>query len=133
MGLRRLQAAVKLLPDPRPELAIDWVPFQLDPSLPTPGVSKADRYAQKFGEARVQTMQAHLATVGHQLGIRFNFGGLVGNTRDAHRALELAKRESGLKAQNLVAEALFRMYFEEEKSPADPAVIEQALKEVNYF
>lgn len=57
-------------------------------------------------------MFERLAATGNEVGIKFNFDGKVGNTRDSHRMIQLGKAHSPA-TQTLVVEALFRSYFEE--------------------
>lgn len=67
--------------------------------------------AQRFGPDRVQVMNARMAHMGNAEGIDFTFKGLVGNTRDAHRLVQLAKKKS-LEVQGKVMEELFHSYHE---------------------
>lgn len=57
-------------------------------------------------------LQARMRSMGEPEGINFTFGGKVGNTRDAHRLLELA-RTKGPAVQDGAVMALFRSYFEQ--------------------
>lgn len=101
-------------------------------------------YSQKFGPQRATAIFSRLSAVGESEGIKFNFGGNTGKTRDSHRLLwyagqlEEAKRATvtvpaasstpapvgGL--QTRVAEKLFRAYFEDEKNITDPRVLLEA-------
>jgi predicted DsbA family dithiol-disulfide isomerase len=106
-------------------------------------------YAAKFGPERRTAIFSRLSAVGETEGIKFNFGGNTGKTRDSHRLLwyagqlEEAKRgEGGVAAasppssgsattvvgglQTRVAEKLFRAYFEDEKNITDPRVLLEA-------
>lgn len=57
-------------------------------------------------------MNARLTAMGKAEGINFNFDGKVGNTRDAHRLVQLAKTKS-TEAQNRLVTELFKSHFEE--------------------
>ena len=52
-----------------------------------------------------------LAAAGNAVGIRFDFGGKTGNTRDSHRLIQLGKTK-GPHIQTRVVEELFTSYFE---------------------
>lgn len=82
-------------------------------------------YEAKFGAQRTKMMQVRLAQIGKQVGIEFAFGGKTGNTRDAHRVVQLAKTK-GESTQTRVMEALFQAYFENEKDITDHAVLTKA-------
>lgn len=100
----------------------------------------------KFGPERAAAIFSRLSAVGESEGIKFNFGGNTGKTRDSHRLLwyagelEEAKRRESATApppssgstvvvgglQTRVAEKLFRAYFEDEKNITDPRVLLEA-------
>jgi predicted DsbA family dithiol-disulfide isomerase len=67
-------------------------------------------------------MQGHLARLGKQVGIDFNFGGKTGNTRDSHRLIQLAKTK-GEDMQTKVVEQLFNAYFEVNEDITDREVL----------
>lgn len=57
-------------------------------------------------------------------GINFSYGGLLGNTFNSHRLVELAaEKDPSLKLQDKVVEALFHCYFESEGDINDPATL----------
>ncbi|KAL1884132.1 hypothetical protein VTK73DRAFT_6801 [Phialemonium thermophilum] len=118
LGKRRLERAIDVYKKVVPGGANDsfhvtWHPFYLDPTLPKVGVETSTHLANKFGPDRVRMIQARLKTLGETEGIHFDFGkNKVGNTRDAHRVVQLAKTKSG-DLENKVVEELFRSYFEQ--------------------
>ncbi|KAJ5477001.1 hypothetical protein N7539_007145 [Penicillium diatomitis] len=147
VGYRRLSRAILAHQGQHPTdtFTLDWHAFYLNPSSPEyPGVNKAQAYGLKFGHERTAAIFARLAAVGEGEGIKFNFGGNTGKTRDSHRLLwyagqlEHAKRGTGTGTgtegataviggvQSRVAEKLFRAYFEDEKNITDPAVLLEA-------
>ncbi len=92
---------------------ITWLPFYLDPTAPKTGVPINERMAQKFGGPdRVAAMNARMRAMGAPEGINFTQEGKTGNTRDAHRLIQLAKSK-GAERQDAVISSLFRAYFEE--------------------
>lgn len=125
IGKRRLETAIASFS--RREASVDievrWRPFQLDPTLPAPGVDKMERYARKFGAARMAQMLPYMQATGRAEGIEFDYGGLIGNTIDSHCVLELALAEGGAALQDRVCEALMRFYFERRGDLSDKAAL----------
>jgi predicted DsbA family dithiol-disulfide isomerase len=111
IGKRRFERAMRLRPDI--EFEVQWLPFELNPDLPSPGVERETYLARKFGDLeRVQAMQAQLRELGSSLGLQFRFERTrrMPNTRLSHEVLQYAH---GAGAQGAVIEALFKAYFEE--------------------
>lgn len=72
--------------------------------------------AGKFGPDRVEAINKRLTHMGQGEGICFTFQGKVGNTRDAHRLVQLARSKDGGKGsvlQDKLMAALMTSYFEE--------------------
>jgi predicted DsbA family dithiol-disulfide isomerase len=115
LGKKKVEAAVAKLPKDV-KVTYDWQPFQLDPTLPTPGVNKMERYKKKFGEARIAPMLAGMQANGKAWGINFDYGGTIGNTVNSHRLVEFSKTPAqggGAKTDALI-DALFQSYFEKQ-------------------
>jgi predicted DsbA family dithiol-disulfide isomerase len=66
---------------------------------------------QRFGKKSLD-FQESLKKMGKQDGINFTTEGKIGNTRDAHRLIQLGKAK-GDQVENQVVMELFRSYFEE--------------------
>lgn len=110
IGKRRLEAAIKELPDGA-EASVSWHAFQLNPDMAAEGMDRREYCTQKFGSwERCEEMFAQIAEVGKTVGLRFRFDrqAAIPNTFDAHRVIWLAGLEE---AQDEVVEALFRAYF----------------------
>lgn len=71
-----------------------------------------ERMAQKFGPEREAAITQRLATMGKGEGICFTFSGKMGNTRDAHRLVQLARIKGG-DTQDRLMSAMMRGYFEQ--------------------
>ena len=115
VGARRLSAALGQRPRlPHPEgPRRRWRPFQLQPTMPRPGIPWADFVRQKFGgPERARAVFARVAEVGARDGIRFDFDRVASapNTRDAHRLILYAAAQG---REWELAEALFAAYFAE--------------------
>jgi predicted DsbA family dithiol-disulfide isomerase len=117
IGKKRLEKAIGLYQQTVPGGADDtftvtWHPFYLDPSLPKVGVDYKEYINAKFGPERAAVMHSRLLAIGEAEGINFAGRGRIGNTRDAHRLIQLAKTKSNATENNVVAE-LFRSHIEE--------------------
>lgn len=124
VGKNRLDIAINQhkTANPADTFSTTWAPFYLNPDAPKQSVDKQEMYERKFGAQRTQMMQIRLAQIGKQIGINFAYGGKTGNTRDAHRVIQLAKTK-GESVQTKVVEALFNAYFENNDDITDHAVL----------
>lgn len=121
LGKKRLDRAIALYQKTVPGGAEDtfrvtWKPFYLDPTLPQGvGIPVRERMAQKFGADREEALTRRMALMGQSEGICFSFQGKMGNTRDAHRLVQLARAREAQSAgvQERLMAALMRAYFEE--------------------
>jgi predicted DsbA family dithiol-disulfide isomerase len=111
IGKRRLERALALRPDLPATLS--WRAFQLNPDMPSDGISRELYLAAKFSGSRAAgRIYAAACVAGRAEGIDFAFERIrrTPNTLRAHRLIRLAACE-GCAAQ--VVEALFRGYFVE--------------------
>jgi len=123
VGKRRLETALASH-DKSIEADIRWRPFQLNDNLPKgKGVDKLEMYKEKFGTERIQAMIPRMKTVGDEVGIRFSYGGFIGNTFDSHRFIWQARETGGSNLQDKMVNALFAAYFENEQSLGDPSIL----------
>ena len=118
VGKRQLEAALALYAQQYPGADrphIGWRPFQLNPQLPSEGMSRREYVLQKFGAQRANDVYARVTAVGAEYGIAFAFDKIVRqpNTVAAHSLIALAgageSRVEGL--QGRVKEAFLRAYF----------------------
>jgi predicted DsbA family dithiol-disulfide isomerase len=122
IGKRRLEKALAQLGG---EVAtrVEWLPFQLNPSMPEGGMARADYRRAKFGSLeRGRMLDARVAQEGAGEGIAFAFERMqrTPNTAAAHRLIDLAQSQG---RADPVVEALFRAYFEEARDIGDAAVL----------
>ncbi|KIL85035.1 hypothetical protein FAVG1_11908 [Fusarium avenaceum] len=93
---------------------IVWHSYQIDPEAITQPV--VEKMASRFGRERLPRMQEQLLDMGMRDGIKFSLESTVGNTRDAHRLIQLAKTKKGTEMEQvstkLVLE-MMRLYFEQ--------------------
>jgi predicted DsbA family dithiol-disulfide isomerase len=119
LGKRRFEQALESFGH-RDEVTVVYRSFELDPSAP-PGVTTptVELLANRYGMSvqRANDIQRQMEQRAAQDGLEFRMEGLrSGNTRDAHRLLQLAKAH-GRQAE--LAERLHRAYFSEQKSVFD--------------
>ncbi len=67
IGKKKVEAAVAQLP-PGVDVTYEWKPYQLDPTLPSPGVNKMQRYEKKFGAERIGPMLEGMKQRGQEYG-----------------------------------------------------------------
>ena len=119
IGKRRLEKALELLKDEF-QVNVRWLPFQLNPDLPSEGIARAEYRKAKFGSLeRSKQMDARVSAEGKGEGIDFAFDRMETqpNTTQAHRLIALAEN------QDAVVEALFRAHFEQGGNIGDPKVL----------
>lgn len=122
IGKRRLEKALTQLGG-EVGTRIEWLPFQLNPSMPEGGIARAEYRRAKFGSLeRGRALDARVAQEGAGEGIAFAFERMqrTPNTSAAHRLIDLAQSQG--KADPVV-EALFRAYFEEALDIGDAQVL----------
>jgi predicted DsbA family dithiol-disulfide isomerase len=134
VGRRQLQKAQKLYlekyPNTNDSFTVTYSPYQLNPdSTPGPGHSKDKQqsYVDKFGAERTAMIHQRLLAVGDQLGINFKFGGKIGNTRDSHRLVQLAKKY-GNDVELKTIDGVFAAYFENEQDITDYEILRNVAK-----
>jgi predicted DsbA family dithiol-disulfide isomerase len=111
IGKRRFERALDL--SGRNDIAISWRPFQLNPDMPTEGMTRDDYVRAKFGGGdRPRQIYQAIAESGREAGIEFQFAKIrrTPNTVLSHRLVHWgAKNER----QDEIVDLLFRAYFEE--------------------
>jgi predicted DsbA family dithiol-disulfide isomerase len=124
IGKRRLEKALELLKG-EVDARIEWLPFQLNPGMPSDGMARAEYRRQKFGSVeKGRMLDARVAQEGAGEGIAFAFDRMqrTPNTIAAHKLIDLAQKQG---KGNAVVDALFRAYFEEAKDIGDAAVLKE--------
>ena len=124
IGKRRLEKALESLKG-EVDARIEWLPFQLNPGIPSEGMARADYRRQKFGSVeKGRMLDARVAQEGAGEGIAFAFDRMqrTPNTIAAHKLIDLAQKQG---KGNAVVDALFRAYFEEAKDIGDEAVLKE--------
>lgn len=93
-----------------------------------------ERMAQKFGPDKVGAISQRLASMGRPEGICFSMKGKLGNTRDAHRLVQLARAKddassSSADYQDKLMTGMMRRYFEEGGDITSHALLLDAAEE----
>ena len=125
VGKRRLERALDEL-GWRDRVAIEWLPFELNPDMPAGGMERAAYRARKFGAERSAMLDEQMRAVGAEEGIRFAFDPMTRtpNTRHAHMLIAGAARQGdGPAAVERLVEALFQAYFEQGRDIGDEATL----------
>ena len=119
IGFRSLDLAIKEL-GIKNSVLLNWLPFELNPTMPPEGQNRNDYIREKYGLSKEQgdANRQNLIARGKELGYEFVFAeeGRVYNTFDAHRLIHWA-RESGLQTQLKLA--LFDLFFQQQGNPSD--------------
>jgi predicted DsbA family dithiol-disulfide isomerase len=119
LGKRRFEQALAGF-EHRDDIEVIFRSFELDPDAPTEATTPTvDVLADKYGMTveRAHEVQREMEERAAADGLTFRMDGLhLGNTKDAHRLLQLAK-EAG--RQGEMMERLHRAYFTEQRSVFD--------------
>jgi predicted DsbA family dithiol-disulfide isomerase len=111
LGKRRLDQALEAVQGPSD---VTWYPYQLNPEMPSDGMSLDEYLSTRFGNpANIQPALDHLVGEGRKDGLEFRFDRVenVPNTLRAHQVLYLAESEGV--DQGALAEDLMRAFFED--------------------
>lgn len=123
LAKNRLDLALAQLP---PEVSskvsfkVHFLPYQLYPSF---GPAQ-DKYAwqrdRKYdgSKEKMDMYVEYMSTLGEASGIKFSFGGDIADTLQAHRVIQYFQENTGAETANRLIDALYKMYFEEEKNPS---------------
>jgi predicted DsbA family dithiol-disulfide isomerase len=93
---------------------------------------KLARYERKFGKSRMAQMIPYMAAIGGSVGIRFKYGGKIGNTRDSHRLIAEAGARGG-DLQDRLVNKLFNAYFEVNDDISSKDTLAKIATEVGLF
>lgn len=123
IGKRRLERALAQRPDVQPE--IHWRTFQLNPWMPSAGVSRGEYLRAKFGADDAERIYNNIRGVGATEGIDFRFDLMerTPNTIDSHRLIAWSMAQPPADAQGVLVEELFQIYFLEGQDLGDREVL----------
>ena len=128
IGKRTIDQALPILKERGVDVIIEWLPFQLNPNLPSEGMDRKTFRTARFGswEAAL-AMDERAIKAGAGVGAQFRYDRQkrTSNTLAGHAVVRLAGTEGGASLQERVVEALFVAYFTDGKDVGDEAVLEQ--------
>jgi len=124
VGKKRLERAMAKVAD-RFDFTVKWLPFFLNPNLPTEGENKIEVYKRKFGSNAIPIMN-RMKSVGDKEGIKFSYGGMIAHSLNSHRLIDYADKQG---KQDAVVNSLFKYYFEDEKNLGSIDTLTEAAKE----
>ncbi len=110
LGKRRLEEGLKLAGISEAQIA--WLPFELNPSMPSEGMDRTAYLDAKFGEGKRAEIEERLSAAAREDGLAFNWHSVkrTPNTRKAHILIALAAGEG---AGHAAKGALMKAYFEQ--------------------
>jgi predicted DsbA family dithiol-disulfide isomerase len=109
-------------------VALEWMPFLLNPNMSNEGESIEEHLAKKYGPAATQRFHdpnSPLRVMGRKAGIEFNNDRKMVNTKKAHALMEYFQSNLGHPVANQFMEDLYRIYFEEGKDINDEQLLAQ--------
>ena len=122
IGKRRFEKA--LLERTHVTVNTTWMPFQLNPDMPSEGMSREAYLSLKFGGAeRARDIYAPIEQAGADEGIAFRFDTMkrTPNTLGSHRLIHYSRHHPV--GQNALVEALFDAYFSKGEDIGDLDVL----------
>ena len=115
IGHLNLEAGIRAANLPVP-VAIQYVPFELNPTMPADGMDRREYRTAKFGSwVRSQAMDAQVAATGLAAGAKFNYDKVsrTPNTRLAHQLMQYALSIGDAQKTEALYQSIFTAYFSE--------------------
>ncbi|KAG4414710.1 hypothetical protein IFR04_012144 [Cadophora malorum] len=136
LAKKRLDEALRLVRDTdassKVTFTVAYHPYQLYPEASVEGEDKYEWYKKsKYGdsEEKMKMYTTLMTAYGASAGITYKFGGTVANTLQAHRVIQHFQESKGPETADKLVNALYRMYFEEERHPSSKETLVAACKE----
>jgi len=128
IGKRSLDKALERLSAQGIDIDVEWVPYQLNPTMPAEGMDRKQFRSVRFGSwANAQAMDSRAVVAGRAVGAAFDYDAQTrtSSTLAAHSLSRLAYAEGGSALQHDIVEALFVGYFAKGEDIGDHAVLER--------
>ncbi|WP_250625995.1 DsbA family oxidoreductase [Pinirhizobacter soli] len=132
IGKRSLDQALEILAEQGVNVEVDWLPYQLNPTMPAEGMDRKEFRSVRFGSwENALAMDARAVEAGRRLGAEFNYQlqTRTPSTVAAHALVRLARAEGGAALQERVVDTLFAAYFTQGKDIGNDAVLTQIADE----
>jgi len=123
------------------EAEIRWLPFELNPDMPSDGEGQAEHIARKYGRTLDQAAanRGQMHAIGERAGYSFVYTGeapepaaMIWNTFLAHRLLKWALIEHGAEAQNRLKLALFDAHFQQRRKIGEAEVLLEVAESLGF-
>jgi len=128
IGEARLKKAIADIPGLE-DVEIEMKAFQLDPSAGEHAAGDTQtRFAHKYGISMQEAGATieHISQMGIAEGLDFKYATtLFTNTMDAHRLTKLAQSKNDPELSEKIIEALFKVYFTDNKELADKELLQK--------
>jgi predicted DsbA family dithiol-disulfide isomerase len=120
LGKRRLEDGLRQAGIDETDIA--WLPYELNPTMPSEGMDRAAYIEAKFGTGKRAEIEARLSAAAREDGIAFNWHQVkrTPNTRKAHILTALA---AGQGKGHLATGALMKAYFEQGRDIGENEVL----------
>ena len=114
------------------DVVVRWMPFELNPDMPSEGREQAAFLGEVYGRTpeQVAAMRAQMQDAAARAGFPMDYTGegepppaMMWNTFDAHKLLRWALAEGGPEVQTRLKQALFEAHFQQRQNIADRAVL----------
>ncbi len=132
IGKRKLEKALSLFEN-REHVEVVWRSYQLYPDVKTqPNKTIYEFMAEKHGITveQIKDEYSFINDMAAEVGLKYQLDkAILVNTRNAHRLLQMAKRE---KKDNIAEEILFKSYFIDNKNIDDIEVLEKIAEEIGF-
>jgi predicted DsbA family dithiol-disulfide isomerase len=128
IGKYTVDRALPLLAEQGVAVEIEWLPYQLNPTMPVEGMDRKTFRTERFGSwDKALAMDARAVEAGRAVGARFDYPrqSRTPNTLAAHALIRLAGREGGAALQSQIKDALMVAYFAQGEDIGDEAVLER--------
>lgn len=128
IGEARLKKAIADIPELK-DVEIEMKAFQLDSSAGEHAAGDTQtRFAHKYGISMQEAGETieHISQMGIAEGLDFKYATtLFTNTMDAHRLTKLAQSKNDPELSEKIIEALFKVYFTDNKELADKELLQK--------
>jgi predicted DsbA family dithiol-disulfide isomerase len=123
------------------EAEVRWLPFELNPDMPTEGEGQATHIARKYGRTPEQAAasRGQMLEIGSRAGYSFAYRGsgpepaaMMWNTFLAHRLLKWALVEHGAEMQTRLKLALFDAHFQHRRRIGEAEVLLDVAEESGF-
>ena len=128
IGKRSLDQALGILAKQGVDVEVEWLPYQLNPTMPADGMDRKEFRSVRFGSwENALAMDARAVEAGRRFGAEINYQNQsrTPNTLAAHCLARLARTEGGADLQERIVDALFVGYFSHGQDIGRHSVLER--------